>query len=367
MPDAETDLQRSADEFLQQPPAADDGAAVKTLQAEIKRLKDRLAGVEVNRELVLRAVQEAYTEPPELIITPPPSPRPGVSAAEIAVLHVSDTHFGKLTQDYDGAACRTRMQLLARKVMQITGVRRTHAAIDELRIYLGGDLLEGEQIFPTQAHQIDCSLFRQALRDGPAVYAELVLSLTQYFRKVRVVCVAGNHGRNGGKHTTSSPETNWDNVLYDVVRHMVQLALARNAPARYDDVTWDMAIDRPEGGWYALDRVYGWGNLIVHGHEIRGGFAGYPYYGVGKKAYGWIDVIPDGWDYMFHGHFHTAARTDYNRRVILANGSSESTNTHARQELSAMGYPQQRLCYFNETTGLISDDIVYLAERRPNR
>jgi len=65
------------------------------------------------------------------------------------------------------------------------------------------------------------------------------------------------------------------------------------------------------------------------------------------------------------GHFHTyAGPVMLNQRTLLANGTVESHNEYAAAELAAGGFPCQRLTYFDETYGLISDHQLFLDNTR---
>jgi len=255
---------------------------------------------------------------------------------------------------------------LIKKVNEITEIRRNGSKIDEIRVYLGGDIIEGEDIFPHQAHLIDNNLFTQAVKDGPAVIASCIIRLLETFQKVRVVCVPGNHGRNGPKSSRSHPKTNWDNVCYAVTKLIIMGPGDSPRPDIVDRI--EFIEPHEDHNWYAVDDVLGWGCLMVHGHEIKGGFAGYPWYGAGRRSAGWIDTIPDPWDYLYVGHFHTyAGPVMFNHRTMLANGTVESNNEYAAANMASCGYPCQRLNFFNKKYGLISDHQIFISDRKSSR
>lgn len=337
---------------------------IRLLKKTVKNLKRKVDGLASNDELITEAVKQSYEEPADLHIPKMPDKSKSSKNQEIAVLHMCDLHIGKITSTFDSMVAEERLMLLAEKVKNITGVRKNSAKIEELRIYLGGDMIEGEDIFSHQAHIIDQSLFDQAVKNGPAMVANCIMALLDTFRKIKICTVPGNHGRNGPKGTRSHPRTNWDNVFYEVLKlHL--LGPTGNRKETKNRIEMEVSED-----FYVVDTIYDWGNLIVHGHEIRGGFAGLPWYGVAKKAWGWIDSIPHAWDYLWFGHFHTYASATLNHRIFLANGTIESDNEFAQQNLSAAGFPCQRLCFFDKKNGLISDNQVYLTqktERVPNK
>lgn len=322
------------------------------LRDEVRRLRKRIRMGMGNAELIDAAVRDVLEKHP-LRLPPIPAPKADKRrhAEEIAVLHYSDAQFGKVTSSYDSAVATKRTELLAQKAAHIANVRRHAAPVRELRIYLGGDIVEGELIFPGQAHLIDSPLIEQACHVAPTAIARMVRHGLANFDRVHVVAVPGNHGRDS-RH--ADPRTNWDMVACRVAKLMCSDANGELVPR----LTWDMP-----GTFYVVDRVFDWGNLIVHGDQVRGGFAGFPWYGVGKKAAGWADTIKEPWDYLWFGHFHTYTSGALNHRQFLANGTTESDNEYALEQLAAAGYPCQRLAFFTAEHGLISDCQVWLADR----
>ena len=50
--------------------------------------------------------------------------------------------------------------------------------------------------------------------------------------------------------------------------------------------------------------------------------------------------------------------------TFLANGTTESDNEYALEQLAAAGWPVQRLAFFSAHHGLISDNPVWLTSER---
>lgn len=336
----------------------------KALKKENADLRRRIEHHETGLSLIVDAVKEAYIDPPDLVI--PAMPKVSrKQSEEIAILHLSDTQLGKKTQTYSCTIGEIRIMQLARKTVEITNMRRNSATIKELRIYMGGDMIEGEDIFPGQAHEIDQVLFDQAVKTAPSIFVKMILYLLEHFEHIKVCCVPGNHGRNGRYGNGASRRTNWDRVVYEITEYILLGSKEFPRKSLVNRLSFQHSDD-----WYVVDRVFDWGNLQLHGDQIRGGFAGFPWYGAAKKAWGWIDSIPEPWDYMWMGHYHTYASAVLNHRMFLANGTTESSNVYAQEQLAAAGYPCQRLAFFDAKYGLISDNQVFLTdgnERVPQR
>lgn len=339
--------------------------AVDTLNLATMRLalateKRKSAQLASTQAAILAAVDAAIPERVEIPMIPEPRFVRGKAALEeIALLHISDTQIGKITRTYNSEIAAQRLMLLAERVVRIVEVRRAHARIDEIHLALGGDIVEGEQIFPHQPHLIDQSVFDQAVRIAPTALVAVILYLLKHFARVKVFCVVGNHGRVAPKFVGSHPRTNWDRVTY----HTIRTILLGSPEYPRNEFKGRLTIDIPDEFYY-VDNIYDWGALFVHGDQISGGYAGFPFYGTAKKAWGWIDAIPHEWDYLYFGHFHTYTSGTLNHRQWYCNGTTESDNEYAQEQMAAAGFPVQRLQFFSAQYGMIADSPVYLADGR---
>ena len=318
---------------------------IELLQKQLESLQKKLDTQETMRELFKRTISGIYTN--SNLSIPTPSPTGNKNHQEIRVLHLSDIQYGKITATYNPKIAHQRLMNIVSIVGHIIEAHRTHSKIERLHLYLGGDIIEGHDIFPGQGQQIAFGSYRQAKGVSESL-AALIIGLLKYVKRIKILCVPGNHGRIG----KDDPDSNWDTQVYDLVKLRV------NNPR----------IEFPDpGNWYQTDRILDWGTLLVHGHQIQGSGAGFPLNGVTRKAMGWIDSIAESWDYLFFGHFHTLSSCVLNHRVILSNGSPESDNTYAQETMAATGSPVQRLCFFDKKHGMIADYPLYLDGRKPNR
>lgn len=306
-------------------------------------------------DAVYRAAHDAASSLEWAPLTAPiHDPRDG--AAEVAVMVMGDWQLGKRTPTYNSETCERRIHEYAAIAKRITEDHRSHAPVRECRIYCLGDMIEGELIFPGQAHRIDASAFRQICVNGPRILLGLVRDALSIFEKVHVVWVKGNHGDLGGRgRKEMHPESNGDAMLYEIVR-------ARLEEAGESRVTTSATYIENEALWYAVDPIGDHAFFLWHGYQNQGGSAlGYPWYGFGKKIGGYATgAVPEWFDYSIAGHYHTPSRFNVGRITHWGNGSTESNNTYAQEALAAMGHPSQWLFFVHPSLGVVAEHEVKL-------
>lgn len=330
------------------PPPQDD-----ELRAANLRLLRQLDKANASKQELVEAVYQAAHDAASSLVIPPitkPAPDRRKSRPEVAVAILSDWQLGKRTPTYDSEVCEARVGKYADKVAYLTDIQRADHPVRELHVWLLGDLVEGELIFPGQAHRIDASLYRQVTVDGPRILGDFLRRMLATFDRVHVTAVIGNHGAIGGPvRREMHPETNADSMLYRVVNQIVQ----------DDRLTWNIADPAGERGWYAVDTIGNYSCLLFHGDQIRGGFAGFPWYGLAKKVWGWASGgLPDTFQDVALGHWHTPTRATLNRVTARVNGSTESDNTYAMEQLASSGRPAQWLIFVKPDRGRVTAEYL---------
>lgn len=323
---------------------------------EAKRSKAQLV------DAVYRAAHDAASAlnfPP---VKPPKADR-RKGSPEIGVSVLSDWQLAKITPSYNSDVCEERIEKLGDKVEELVAIQRADHPVRDARLWLLGDLVEGEMIFPGQAHRIDASVYNQALITGPRILGNYIRRMAGIFQNVHITAVIGNHGRTGRKGEFD-PETNWDRVLY---RHTADVLEDRKG---MQNVTWTIPEGKGESHWYAVDRIGNYGSVLFHGYNLKG-HAGMPWYGLGKKAGGWAlgaidemilglaDSLRTGgrMDIDF-GHWHQPTSVTLNRVTARCNGSTESHNTYAQEQLAAVGQPSQGLRFVNPERGIVTAEYT---------
>lgn len=306
-------------------------------------------------ELVL-ALQDAATAAIGAMQIPP-VPQPAADTrtkqGEVAIAVLADWQLAKVTPSYSTEICEQRVEQYAEKVIALTNIQRADHPVRELRVYLLGDLIEGELIFPGQAHLIDASLYSQVLTSGPRILGNFLRRMAATYESVRVVGVIGNHGSLGGRARRDyHPETNADAMMYEVTRQVV---------ASEPRITWQPNSTPGERKWYAVDYVGKSGFMLFHGDQVKSTF-GYPWYGLGKKILGWANSgIPEPFHYALSGHFHTPVRTLHGRIRHWGSGSTESDNTYAAEYFASCGTPSQWLLFCHPDRGVTAEYEVHLS------
>jgi hypothetical protein len=317
------------------------------------RLLRQLDKAKASKEELVDAVYRAATDAARSLVIPPvtrPERDRRRGKAEVAVAMLSDWQLGKKTPTYSSEVCEERVRRYGHKVVELAGIQRADHPVRELRVWLLGDLVEGELIFPGQSHRIDASLYRQVTVDGPRILGEFLRHMLASFDRVRVTAVIGNHGAIGGPvRREMHPETNADTMLYRIVSQIV-------VDPR---LTWDIADPAGERGWYAIDEIGNYRCLLFHGDQVRGGFAGFPFYGLAKKVWGWASGGLSGdFNDVALGHWHTPTRVTLNRVTARVNGSTESDNTYAQEQLASSGRPSQWLYFVEPTRGRVTAEYL---------
>ena len=328
-------------------------AEVERLRRELERANktvSEMAGLhDVVREVILSALRDV--QPPAMPKMPARSRR---KRKEIAVIHLSDWQIGALTDSYNLTVAREMIlgQLLD-IVTKLVAERQVVSDVDECVVLLGGDMVDGSALRPTQAWEVESTVYTQAVHDCPRLMADFVLGVTSLFRKVHVECVRGNHGRNGAMKGNWNPSSvNWDSVAYETAMHMVK-------PEEHDGrITWHNEVET----FYRIVPVGDHAIFLTHGDVFRGsgGFAGIPVYSIVKKMARWVDSIPDDWAVLMMGHYHNPTALTVGSRTCYINGTTKRGGEWELEELAMSTRPAQRLQFWDKKHGVKSDHVIWL-------
>ena len=327
-------------------------------QDNIKLLK-QLDKAKKRKEDMIDAVYEAVNiniklwDKPSI---PKPSKVKKTKNEEIAIAVLSDVQLAKVTPDYNTEIAEERVIQYAHKIVELTNIQRQAHPISKIAVFAAGDIIEGELIFPGQSHLIDSSLYKQVTVDGPRILMKFLDILLANFNEVDVTWVIGNHGHLGGRSRKDyHPDSNADRMLGKI------LSLVYDKEERINFTIPDSTGDNH---WFSIANLGKKCKFLVwYGDNVRG-FNGFPWYGFGKKLQGWKTLaangLMDNFDYAICGHFHTPTTMYINDIRLWANGSTESYNTYALEQLASMGKPCQWLLFCKPNTGITAEYLVKL-------
>lgn len=332
---------------------SDSYATMDFLRSENKRLArlaDKYKNVKNEAALaVYQAAYDAFSSFDMPLIKAPSFPRSS-QAAETAVAVFADWQLGKVTPDYNSEVLARRIEQYTEKMLEITEIQRAHHPVKDLHVWLLGDIVEGEEIFPGQSHLIDSGLYRQVGVNGPDVLSNFLATALEHFEHVHVTGVIGNHGSVGGRNRRQyDPETNMDRLLYKIVSLMFK---------REDRITFDIPDGRGERNWYAVDNIGNYSTLLIHGDQLPHPSSTAGYY---KRVFGWKDgAIPEHFEDVFMGHYHQQFKITIGTTILRVSGSPESYNTYAQEYFNSMSRPCQTLMYVHPEHGVTSEYSIWL-------
>ena len=342
---------------------------IKFLKREITKLKNQLSRSRAEAGIIMTEIRDLLADKQYLVDVPKTPSISKKKQSVIPVLCIGDIHLGYHYPDgphaYSYEIAEQRLTNCLKKFAQIIHDKRTSAAINECKLYLMGDIVEGEAMRPGHGHEIEGSVFEQSVLVAPRLLSGLIIALLGIFRRLHIVGIPGNHGRNGPPRGDAHPQTNWDRVTYEVTRHVTNNSLLQKSAKRLKDISWDLPTDRAKvhgaDDWYAVDTCWDWTNCIIHGEDLRGkGWGGIPFYGVERMVRRYADIVDHPIDYMYMGHIHVHATIPSNFREIFVNGAVESSTTYARKQLVSATYPSQRAVFYTQTNGAVCSEKIYL-------
>jgi len=320
---------------------ADQIAALR--QANINLQTQLLAAKNKGAEIVHAVYQAAYdaTLLARTEKAKPPVKDKRTKSAEVALWHMTDWQGAKLTTSYNSEVMKERAWLFAKKAARITEIQRSDHPVKDCTIMFGGYMVEGLWNFPTQAHEIDATLFKQFVTVAKVI-EEIVLFALSVYENVTVVAEWGNHGRLGSKRDAIPKSDNLDRMTYELARQRLE---------HEERLTWEDCpedIQRVEIGNYRA--------LLMHGDEVgRSGFASPSTWQAAGNRW---KAGAYGWDFrdLYLGHYHKVAQENLSdgEGAIYWTGSLESDNRYARDSMAASGTPSQRLHFIDPELGRVT-------------
>lgn len=316
---------------------------VEELRATCARLERSLAKQKAKTADLVEAVHAAARDAAVIVGRPqvqkPPKDRRRRSG-EVALLHLTDWQCGKVTPSFNMDVLEKRIGDFVSKVGRITGIQRADHPVRDCVVMLGGDMVEGVQIFPGQAWEVDATLFEQVFRCSKII-TSTILSLSEMFENVSVYTESGNHGRLG-KRGDYPGSDNMDTLTY-----------ALSEGASQSAATWHHSRE-----FFNPVEIGAYRAMLAHGDEIKGFGGNVPAFGIIRKCNNWkAGAVDFNFHDVYLGHFHTPMTlTLADGGRVFVSGSPESDNAYAKEFCAAQGIPSQRLHYIDPAEGRITSE-----------
>lgn len=325
---------------------AEDTAEVDELRAALAKTQQKLAVAKAKTaeliDAVYRAAHDAALMNTPRKVTPAPK-KDRRRRPEVALSHLTDLQFGKVTETYSRDVCDARVDEFAAKIEKITEVQRSDHPVTEGHVMLGGDMIEGTHIFPGQVFEIEAYLYDQLFGCASTI-ERFVRHQLGLFERVTVWEESGNHGRLGKKGEDPAID-NVDRMAYRI---------ARDRLANEPRLTWV-----PQDSWHRIVEIGNYRALLCHGDEIKSFGGNTPAFGILRKCNAWASGVVAPFHDVYLGHFHT------NMVLTLANGgrvfvssSTESGSVYAQEFVAATGVPAQRVNFIDPEAGRVTSEYV---------
>lgn len=218
------------------------------------------------------------------------------------VVVISDTHFGRKTKKFNHKEGQRCMLKITSSVLKSFDTIRHAFNVDEISIFLIGDIIDGEEIFPGHGYAVEFNIDRQKQVAMESIN-EMVKTLQPFFKRINIHCVKGNHGIANRR---ASEKSNWDLALYRELQ-----AYYRSEP------TVRVVVAE---SWHHTVNIEGHRILLCHGDEIKPS-GDTPYTSIAKRVMRWVTSNMFGRiDMVVLGHLHTDYKIRAGSIPIIGNG-----------------------------------------------
>jgi len=259
------------------------------------------------------------------------------------------------TEIYDQRAKRWYDGVTSHLIKQSASYR-----LEEMIILLGGDHVEGDEIYAGMAWQLEIDPVKQMIElaskmggsnDGQVGMLQQLVRFAKAelgIPWVAIYCVPGNHGKVGGKKSGARPTTyNWDWGLHKIVEDKM-----RNDPV-------DEFVIKPDGSvfFYAA----GFECQAIHGEQIKG-WGGIPFYGIARHDAKSVRLHNRLYRYLFHGHIHQQSQINIGTGAeAIVSGDWVGPNNMSGAIMAA-SRPKQAIIYFGAQYGITEHVPIYLTD-----
>jgi len=304
-----------------------------------KKTKNKLTKTDIGKLSKLIGEQIFADYKPIKLSEPRYRPSKG-KREEVSILDLSDIHIGMVNETYDNEMGKNvvtynhkiflkELDKLQASIFQIHGILSNSYKLDKLVIFVMGDIITNDRIFPEQVFEIESCVGQQVWKAIPA-FAQFFNNLLKIYKKIEVVCVVGNHGRSNPHHYNEPVQNNFEYFIYK---------------------TWEKQFETskriklivPDTRRY-IHKIGKWRHLIEHGDQLRG----YTDTAIEKQLKE-IYVNVGGFDVMHFAHLHKLKEREISDKVLVKqNGCWIYRDNYAWNKFKTFSIPKQHFFGCNE-------------------
>lgn len=205
-------------------------------------------------------------------------------------LLLSDIHFGKKTDKFNLDICKQRLEEVVHATIGEIERDSKDYNIDEIVVALLGDIIENYSMHVLEsAKGCEFGNAKQIYEATINLFKIVILPLNQMGIKMRVVCVTGNHDRDGSDRTYHNPgEENFTHIIYHTLKNFAEFSGLKN-----------IQFIIPKEPWTVIE-VYG--NTVLYEHYDNCKNADRK--GLETLMTKRSNQLSKSIDYMRGGHFH---------------------------------------------------------------
>lgn len=265
---------------------------------------------------------------------------------EHMVLILSDMHVGQEFSSRDtGGLNAYNLDILRQRVEKlrkgVTSIFEHHSELyelPELHVFGLGDFVQGGNQNGAWggAYNATIDVHEQAVLAGEYI-SQLLVDLSQFFKKINFTGVVGNHGRAGATKNSDKVSANWDNIVYALIK--ARLANHKNVNIDYSH------------SWWAQKNVNGTEFVLLHGDHVSCSINSL------QKEEQRMQSLLSGttnkrFNYLVCGHFHTHHEVETSMGGVIVNGSFVGGDVHSMHQLRNTSRPTQTILGIHEKRGI---------------
>jgi len=334
------------------------GELEEALRRARRQLHDAKRGWEQVVEAVYQGAHDARLSLGERKPVKAPAKDKRMRGEHVNLMDLGDWQASKITTSYDTKVLTHRLGIYRDKAEYFLREQQNSRPVRHAVMILGGDMIEGWWNFPRQPGEVEMEPVDQVVYVADEIVKMVTWALSVH-EHVTVIAEPGNHGRIGSKRDNVRHSTNFDRMAFILAIRDLRADI-ESGRLIFDD-PGERDIQTLEVGAYRA--------LVLHGDEIgRNGYASPQSIlrHVDRWKSGSFRVDGVKWPfrdvYVHHYHQLMEMTTADGEGRVFFNGSTESDNRYAMEQMAAAGLPTQRQHFIDPSRGLVVQRIDILLE-----